>query len=87
MPEILDKAIEAGSALAKPEVIKACRKDFIGKGGMVFPNVDFYSTRPDLIEECDRVNLRAYGFEDDDLETLLEQMKVLRSDSVTDLEV
>ena len=85
MPEILDKAYRSGSALAEPEVIKACRKDFIGKGGVVFPNVDFHSTRPDLIEECDRINLRAYGFKDDEQETLLEQMKILRIGSVADL--
>ena len=85
VPEILDKAIEAGSALTKPEVVKACRKDFIGKGGEGFPNVDFHSARPDLIDKCDHANLLAYGFEENELETLLEQMKALRMGSVTDL--
>lgn len=80
-PKILAKATKAGFALVNDDVIEACYKNFTGERKKIFPNVDFHSNRQDLIEICDRINLCAYGFKGEPLETLLKQMRILRTGS------
>lgn len=81
---LLSETAEFAQELTSPAMVQECRNDFTGRDGKIFPNCDFHSNSEAaaLIEELDRLLLRAYGLPP---EPLLSQMQTIRTGSAHQL--
>ena len=81
---LVERTKALAQELTSPEIIRLCRKDFVGRGGKIFPNCNFHGhpAGAKLIEQLDRLLLEAYGFE---TEPLLSQMRTIRIGSAHEL--
>ena len=81
--EVLDRTGELAQELFSPQIVSACRKDYHGRGGSLWPNLDFHQGPGNaIITELDHLLIRAYGLPETPLLQEIRRMRIGSSHEV-----